>query len=70
VSLVRLNGGSGQSKTANILYAKALAELYKDRGLSAYSLHPGMATPSLHIKLIAIRHDLDGFVDETGDSPD
>ena len=33
----------GQSKTANILFAKALAEKWGDKGLKAYSLHPGVA---------------------------
>jgi NAD(P)-dependent dehydrogenase (short-subunit alcohol dehydrogenase family) len=32
----------GQSKTANILYAKALATKLASRGLRAYSLHPGV----------------------------
>ena len=31
----------GQSKTANILFSKALAEKLGPRGLKAYSLHPG-----------------------------
>ena len=33
----------GQSKTANILFARALAEKLGARGLRAYSLHPGVA---------------------------
>ncbi|KAJ4365893.1 hypothetical protein N0V83_008515 [Neocucurbitaria cava] len=33
----------GQSKTANILFSKALAEKLGARGLRAYSLHPGVA---------------------------
>ncbi|KAF1844034.1 NAD(P)-binding protein [Cucurbitaria berberidis CBS 394.84] len=33
----------GQSKTANILFSKALAEKLGPRGLKAYSLHPGQA---------------------------
>lgn len=33
----------GQSKTANILFSKALAEKLGGRGLRAYSLHPGVA---------------------------
>ncbi|KJA19690.1 hypothetical protein HYPSUDRAFT_44061 [Hypholoma sublateritium FD-334 SS-4] len=37
----------GQSKTANILFAIELAELYKDR-LLAFSLHPGGAATSLN----------------------
>jgi NAD(P)-dependent dehydrogenase (short-subunit alcohol dehydrogenase family) len=31
----------GQSKTANILYSKALAQRYARNGLRAYSVHPG-----------------------------
>ncbi|KAH6639681.1 putative short-chain dehydrogenase [Boeremia exigua] len=33
----------GQSKTANILFARALAEKLGPKGLKAYSLHPGVA---------------------------
>jgi NAD(P)-dependent dehydrogenase (short-subunit alcohol dehydrogenase family) len=33
----------GQSKTANILFARALAEKWGAKGLKAYSLHPGVA---------------------------
>ncbi|KAF3051220.1 hypothetical protein E8E11_006638 [Didymella keratinophila] len=33
----------GQSKTANILFARSLAEKLGGRGLKAYSLHPGVA---------------------------
>jgi NAD(P)-dependent dehydrogenase (short-subunit alcohol dehydrogenase family) len=33
----------GQSKTANILFSKALAEKLGAKGLRAYSLHPGVA---------------------------
>ncbi|KAF8193450.1 NAD-P-binding protein [Pholiota molesta] len=36
----------GQSKTANVLFAVELAELYKDK-LLAFSLHPGGAATSL-----------------------
>jgi NAD(P)-dependent dehydrogenase (short-subunit alcohol dehydrogenase family) len=35
--------GYGQSKTANILFSRALAERLGPRGLRAYSLHPGVA---------------------------
>ena len=34
----------GQSKTANILFSKALAEKLGSRNLRTYSLHPGVAT--------------------------
>ncbi|KAA8898446.1 short-chain dehydrogenase [Sphaerosporella brunnea] len=37
----------GQSKTANILFAKALADMFGPRGLKAYSLHPGSITTGL-----------------------
>lgn len=33
----------GQSKTSNILFARALAEKLGAKGLKAYSLHPGVA---------------------------
>ena len=32
----------GQSKTANILFSKALAQKLGDKGLQSYSLHPGV----------------------------
>ncbi|KAH8551428.1 short-chain dehydrogenase [Umbelopsis sp. PMI_123] len=31
----------GQSKTANMLFARELAKRYKNKGLTAFSLHPG-----------------------------
>jgi NAD(P)-dependent dehydrogenase (short-subunit alcohol dehydrogenase family) len=31
----------GQSKTANMLFARALSNRYKSKGLTAFSLHPG-----------------------------
>lgn len=33
----------GQSKTANILFVRALAKKFGPKGLKAYSLHPGVA---------------------------
>ncbi|KAG6829139.1 hypothetical protein H0H87_012508 [Tephrocybe sp. NHM501043] len=38
----------GQSKTANILFAVELAERYKNTKLTAFSIHPGGASTSLH----------------------
>jgi NAD(P)-dependent dehydrogenase (short-subunit alcohol dehydrogenase family) len=35
--------GYGQSKTANILFSKSLAEKLGSKGLKAFSLHPGVA---------------------------
>jgi NAD(P)-dependent dehydrogenase (short-subunit alcohol dehydrogenase family) len=35
--------GYGQSKTANILFSRALAEKLGSKGLQSYSLHPGQA---------------------------
>ncbi len=39
----RLREAYGQSKLANILHARALAERFGDDGVSAYSVHPGLA---------------------------
>lgn len=36
-----------QSKLANILYTRALATLYKQQGITVYSLHPGVITTNL-----------------------
>ncbi|TAQ86049.1 hypothetical protein B7494_g5634 [Chlorociboria aeruginascens] len=44
--------GYGQSKTANILFAVALAVKLGSKGISAYSIHPGMAMTNL-------AHDVD-----------
>ncbi len=40
-------GSYGQSKTANILFAVELNRRYADRGVQAYSLHPGMIATDL-----------------------
>lgn len=32
----------GQSKTGNILFANELNKRYSDKGITAYSLHPGV----------------------------
>ncbi|KAH8551423.1 hypothetical protein BGW37DRAFT_557313 [Umbelopsis sp. PMI_123] len=37
----------GQSKTANILFARELAKRYKNKGLTAFSLHPGAIPTNL-----------------------
>jgi NAD(P)-dependent dehydrogenase (short-subunit alcohol dehydrogenase family) len=37
----------GQSKTANILFARELAKRYKNKGLIAFSLHPGRIRTNL-----------------------
>jgi NAD(P)-dependent dehydrogenase (short-subunit alcohol dehydrogenase family) len=34
--------GYGQSKLANLMYAKGLSEHWKDTGVQAYALHPGV----------------------------
>jgi NAD(P)-dependent dehydrogenase (short-subunit alcohol dehydrogenase family) len=36
-----------QSKLANVLFARALASRYKDKGVTAYSLHPGAIRTNL-----------------------
>ncbi len=40
-------GSYGQSKTANILFAVELNRRFADRGVQAYSLHPGMIATDL-----------------------
>ena len=37
----------GQSKTANILHAKSLAERLRDKNITAFSLHPGSISTGL-----------------------
>jgi NAD(P)-dependent dehydrogenase (short-subunit alcohol dehydrogenase family) len=37
----------GQSKTANMLFARALSNRYKSQGLAAFSLHPGVIHTNL-----------------------
>lgn len=39
----RLQEAYGQSKLANILHARALADRFGDDGVSAFSVHPGLA---------------------------
>lgn len=41
--------GYGQSKLANILFTKSLAEKYKDTNLTINTLHPGAVTTSLGV---------------------
>merc|ERR1712070_951136 len=40
-------GVYGDSKLANIVFAKELNERYKDKGVHAYSLHPGIISTNL-----------------------
>jgi len=39
----------GVSKLANILHAKALAQKYSDKGITAVSLHPGIIASDLYV---------------------
>ncbi len=41
----------GNSKLFNIYFTKSLAERYKDKGITAYSLHPGVVKTSFNSKL-------------------
>jgi dehydrogenase/reductase SDR family protein 13 len=40
-----------QSKLANVLFARALAKRYKDKQITAYSLHPGVIATNLSAKI-------------------
>jgi NAD(P)-dependent dehydrogenase (short-subunit alcohol dehydrogenase family) len=33
---------AGQSKLANILFTKALSKKYRSKGITVYSVHPGL----------------------------
>jgi NAD(P)-dependent dehydrogenase (short-subunit alcohol dehydrogenase family) len=44
--------GYGQSKTANILCAKAFNELYSKQGVECFSLHPGKQQRSIYVVLV------------------
>ncbi|CAF4085692.1 unnamed protein product, partial [Didymodactylos carnosus] len=48
----------GQSKTANILFAKRFSELYAKDGLVAHSLHPGVIQTGLGKHLTAEDHEM------------
>ncbi|KAF2473160.1 short-chain dehydrogenase [Lindgomyces ingoldianus] len=56
----------GQSKTANMLYAVALASKLQSKGVTAYSLHPGVIYTNLgrHIPMEVLKAR--GLVDENG----
>lgn len=41
----------GNSKLFNIYFTKSLAERYKDKGITAYALHPGVVKTSFNSKL-------------------
>ncbi|KAF2678414.1 short-chain dehydrogenase [Lentithecium fluviatile CBS 122367] len=56
----------GQSKTANILTAVALAERMRAKGVTAFSVHPGLVLTNLtrHVPMEVFREK--GFVDDAG----
>jgi NAD(P)-dependent dehydrogenase (short-subunit alcohol dehydrogenase family) len=41
----------GNSKLFNIYFTKSLAERYKDKGITAFALHPGVVKTSFNSKL-------------------
>lgn len=49
-------GSYGNSKLANILFASELAKRYKDKGIVAYSLHPGSIATNLGRHSWAVRY--------------
>jgi NAD(P)-dependent dehydrogenase (short-subunit alcohol dehydrogenase family) len=58
----------GQSKTANILFAKELSNRYKGKGLLAYSLHPGSIDTNLQRHIDRDAEMTAGLVDYKGNS--
>jgi len=62
----------GQSKTANILFARELSKRYKSKGLVAFSLHPGGIQTNLgrdisHDEFDGVMKDYDGNIIEVGE---
>jgi NAD(P)-dependent dehydrogenase (short-subunit alcohol dehydrogenase family) len=61
----RFREAYGQSKLANILHARALADRYGERGLTAISVHPGMVRTAIgsrgDARLAAIAYRLAGW---------
>jgi NAD(P)-dependent dehydrogenase (short-subunit alcohol dehydrogenase family) len=58
----------GQSKTANILFAKELSNRYKSKGLLSYSLHPGSIDTNLQRHIDRDVEMKAGMVDFQGNS--
>ncbi|GLZ80109.1 oxidoreductase [Actinorhabdospora filicis] len=56
----------GQSKTANALFALHLDHLARDRGVRAFSAHPGMIPTPLQRHLSTEEHAAAGWVDADG----
>ena len=56
----------GQSKTANVLFALQLDEYGKDRGIRAFSLHPGKIKTPLQRHLETEEMVEAGWIDEAG----
>ncbi|KAK9763402.1 hypothetical protein K7432_009946 [Basidiobolus ranarum] len=55
----------GQSKTANILFALELSKRYKEKGVHAFSVHPGTIRTNLG-KDIDIETEINAMVDSEG----
>jgi NAD(P)-dependent dehydrogenase (short-subunit alcohol dehydrogenase family) len=60
----------GQSKTANVLFALQLDELGRDRGVRAFSLHPGAILTNLARHIPFEEQVASGWVDEDGNAID
>ncbi|KAK9761355.1 hypothetical protein K7432_013809 [Basidiobolus ranarum] len=56
----------GQSKTANILFAKEISNRYKSKGLTAFSLHPGAIVTNLQDHLNMAEECSSGLLDAEG----
>jgi NAD(P)-dependent dehydrogenase (short-subunit alcohol dehydrogenase family) len=60
----------GQSKTANILFAKQLNKLYAPEGIQAFSLHPGGIMTNLQKHMPIEEQRAFGFFKEDGSTAD
>ncbi|WP_338425122.1 SDR family NAD(P)-dependent oxidoreductase [Sphingopyxis kveilinensis] len=60
----------GQSKTANALFAVHLDRLGRDRGVRAFSLHPGKIFTPLQRHLTEAEMKAEGWLDENGNPAD
>ncbi|WP_313606509.1 SDR family NAD(P)-dependent oxidoreductase [Rhizobium sp.] len=60
----------GQSKTANALFAVHLDRIGRDRGIRAFSLHPGKIFTPLQRHLTQVEMAAEGWLDDNGNPAD